>query len=38
MIAKSGNFNVVFFGSLEDREIVIDLIGFVVDEDFDFFS
>ena len=38
MIAESGYFDVVLFGCLEDGKIVIYFIGFVVDEDFYFFS
>lgn len=33
MIAEARYFYVVLFGGLEDREIVIDLEGFIVDED-----
>ena len=35
MVAKPGYFNAVFLGSLEDGEVVIDLVGLVVDEDLD---
>ena len=38
MVAESGNLDVVLFGSLEDGEVVIDLIGFVVDKDLYFFG
>lgn len=32
MVAETRNFNTILLGSLEDGEIVIDLIRFVVDE------
>ena len=32
VVAKAGDLDIVFLGSLEDREVVIDLVGFVVDE------
>ena len=35
MVAKPGYLNAVFLGSLEDGEVVIDLVGLVVDEDLD---
>lgn len=35
MVAEAGDLDAVFFGGLEDGEVVIDLVGFVVDEDFD---
>jgi hypothetical protein len=34
MVAESGNLDAIFFGSLEDGEIIIDLVRFIVDEDF----
>ena len=33
VVAESGDLNIVFLGCLEDGEVVIDLVGFVVDED-----
>lgn len=33
MIAEPGYLNAVFLGGLEDGEVVIDLVGLVVDED-----
>ena len=33
VVAEARNLDVIFLGSLEDREVVIDLVGFVVDED-----
>ena len=35
MIAKPWYFNAVFLGGLEDGEVVIDLVGLIVDEDLD---
>jgi hypothetical protein len=32
MVAESRNIDVIFLGSLEDGEVVIDLVGLVVDE------
>jgi hypothetical protein len=34
MVAESGNLDAILFGSLKDGEIIIDLVGFIVDEDF----
>lgn len=36
MVAEPWDFNAVLLGSLEDGEIVIDLVRLVVDEDLDF--
>ena len=33
MVAKARDFDIVFLGGLEDGEVVIYLVGFVVDED-----
>ena len=33
MVAEPGYFDVIFFGSLEDGEVVINLVGCVVDVD-----
>lgn len=35
MIAEPGYFDAVFLGCLEDREVIIDLVGLVIDEDLD---
>ena len=34
MIAEAGDLDVVFLGSLEDGEVVVDLVRLVVDEYF----
>ena len=36
MVAEARDFDAVLFGSLEDGEVVVDLVGFVIDEDFYF--
>ena len=36
VVAEAGNLDIVFLGGLEDGEVVIDLVGFVVDEDLNF--
>ena len=33
MVAEAGDFNAVLLGCLEDGEVIIDLVRFVVDED-----
>ena len=38
MVAEAGDLNIIFFGGLEDGEVVIDLVRFVVDEDFYLFG
>lgn len=38
MVAESGYFDTILFGRLVNGEIIIDLVGFAVDEDFDFFG
>jgi hypothetical protein len=38
VIAEAGNFNAVLLGRLEDGEVVIDLVGFVIDKDLDLFG
>jgi hypothetical protein len=38
MIAEAGDLDVVFLGSLEDGEVVVDLVRFVVDEYFYLFG
>jgi hypothetical protein len=35
MVAEAGDLNAVLLGSLEDGEVVIDLVGLVVDKDLD---
>ena len=32
MVAEAGDLDIVFLGSLEDGEVVINLVGFIVDE------
>ena len=38
VVTEPRNLNVIFLGSLKDREVVIDLIGLIVDEDLDLFG
>lgn len=38
MVAEPRDFNAIFLGSLEDGEVVIDLVGLVVDEDLNLLS
>lgn len=33
MIAESGYFDAILLGGLEDGEVIIDLVGFIIDED-----
>ena len=35
MVAEARYFDAIFLGGLEDGEVVFDLVGFVVDENFD---
>lgn len=38
MVAESGDVDSILFSSLVDRQIIINLVGFSIDEDFDLFS
>jgi hypothetical protein len=33
VVAETWYFNTIFFGCLEDREIIFNLVWFVIDED-----
>ena len=33
MVAEARDFDAILFGCLEDGEVALDLVGFVVDED-----
>lgn len=32
MVAEARDVDAIFFGGLEDGEVVVDLVGFVIDE------
>jgi hypothetical protein len=38
MVAEARDFDAILFGCLEDGEVVVYLVGFVIDEYFYFFG